>query len=471
MEIHISKKDIIWGYISIFFQMTSGIIILPFILRMLSSEEVGLNYLMLTIGSMVALFDAGFSPMFGKNISYLFSGSQELKKEGVVESHSEVLNYHLIATMLEVAKMVYRRLSILVLMLMLTAGTIYIYYVTDGFSSVRHSFIIWCVYSLSTFFNLYFAYFNALLTGSGQIKEEKKAIILSRIGYITISIILLFCGMGLMSVCIANLIAPFLGRYISYKYFYSKELLEKLSSQIVTKENKKNTFFILWHNVKKLSISMIGGYCIFRFGMFLSGFYLSLEEVAAYGLMMQLSGIVTSISQNYYIVKQPEIASYKVRGENKKLAEIFSFSIISFLLMLTVGLLFMVFCGPLLLNLIHSKTHLPSQNIMLLYSLVVILEANHSLCGLMILVDNRVIPIAASIIPGFFIILFNYLLLEYTQMGILGLIMSQGVCQLAYNNWKWPMVVMNDLKITPCYVLKTGILQITNKIYKLTTYV
>ena len=73
MEIHISKKDIIWGYISIFFQMTSGIIILPFILRMLSSEEVGLNYLMLTIGSMVALFDAGFSPMFGKNISYLFS--------------------------------------------------------------------------------------------------------------------------------------------------------------------------------------------------------------------------------------------------------------------------------------------------------------------------------------------------------------------------------------------------------------
>lgn len=130
MEIRVSKKDVVWGYISIFFQMTSGIIVLPFILRMLSSEEIGYNYLMLTIGSMIALFDAGFSPMFGKNISYLFSGAQELKKEGVVESYSEVLNYHLIATMLEVAKMVYRRLSVLVLLLMLTIGTIYIYYVT-----------------------------------------------------------------------------------------------------------------------------------------------------------------------------------------------------------------------------------------------------------------------------------------------------------------------------------------------------
>ena len=154
-----------------------------------------------------------------------------------------------------------------------------------------------------------------------------------------------------------------------------------------------------------------------------------------------------------------------------RFTEIFSFSIISFLLMVVTGLLFIVFCGPLVLNMIHSNTHLPSQGIMLLYSLVVILEANHSLCGLMILTDNRVVPIAASIIPGFFIVLFSYLFLKYTQMGIWGLIIAQGVCQLAYNNWKWPMVVMKDLKITPYYIIKTGFLQITNKIYRLTTYV
>ena len=76
-----------------------------------------------------------------------------------------------------------------------------------------------------------------------------------------------------------------------------------------------------------------------------------------------------------------------------------------------------------------------------------------------------------SIIPGFFIVLFSYLFLKYTQMGIWGLIIAQGVCQLAYNNWKWPMVVMKDLKITPYYIIKTGFLQITNKIYRLTTYV
>lgn len=68
---------------------------------------------------------------------------------------------------------------------------------------------------------------------------------------------------------------------------------------------------------------MIGGYCIFRVGMLFAGFYLSLEEVASYGLMMQLSGIITSVSQNYYIVKQPEIASYKVRGDKTNLLKYF----------------------------------------------------------------------------------------------------------------------------------------------------
>ena len=56
MNISLSKNDIIWGYFAQFFSIASGIITLPLILRMLSAEEIGMNYLMLTIGSLVALF-------------------------------------------------------------------------------------------------------------------------------------------------------------------------------------------------------------------------------------------------------------------------------------------------------------------------------------------------------------------------------------------------------------------------------
>src|SRR5450759_1638066 len=119
MSISLSRKDVIWGYFAQFFAIASGIITLPLILRMLSAEEIGMNYLMLTIGSLVSLFDFGFAPQFGRNITYVFSGIQKLKKEGVdVINTGGVINYHLLATMIHTARFVYRRLAVIVLLIM-----------------------------------------------------------------------------------------------------------------------------------------------------------------------------------------------------------------------------------------------------------------------------------------------------------------------------------------------------------------
>ena len=48
MEIKVNKKDVVWGYITMAFNYGTGLFTLPFILSMLSAEEVGMNYLMLT---------------------------------------------------------------------------------------------------------------------------------------------------------------------------------------------------------------------------------------------------------------------------------------------------------------------------------------------------------------------------------------------------------------------------------------
>jgi len=81
MSINLSKKDVVWGYFAQFFSLATGLITLPLILNMLSTEEIAMNYLMITIGSLVSLFDFGFAPQFGRNITYIFSGAQELKKK------------------------------------------------------------------------------------------------------------------------------------------------------------------------------------------------------------------------------------------------------------------------------------------------------------------------------------------------------------------------------------------------------
>ena len=104
-SISVGKSDIIWSYIAKFLGIASGLLVLPFILNRLTAEEMGLNYLMLTIGSMVSLLDFGFSPQFGRNITYVFSGAKELAKEGFSKKEVDSKpSYRLVATVIITAK-------------------------------------------------------------------------------------------------------------------------------------------------------------------------------------------------------------------------------------------------------------------------------------------------------------------------------------------------------------------------------
>ena len=127
MGISISKSDVIWSYISQVFGLGAGLITLPLILHMLTTEEIAMNYLMLTVGAMVAILDFGFSPQFGRNFTYVFSGAQKLEKEGLNDNVQKEINYHLLKCLIDAAEYVYRVISVIVLVLMLTFGTWYIY--------------------------------------------------------------------------------------------------------------------------------------------------------------------------------------------------------------------------------------------------------------------------------------------------------------------------------------------------------
>lgn len=444
MEISLTKNDIIWGYLAQFFSIASGLLVLPLILYLLSPQEIGMNYLMLTVGTMVSLFDFGFGPQFGRNITYIFSGAQELKKEGIDEGEKggKQINYRLLATMIFTAQYVYRRLSIFVLIILLSFGTAYIYKVTDGFSSVHNSFIIWIVYSISTFFTIYYTYYASLLIGKGMIMESKKAMVYSKIAYISICILLLLLNVGLLSIAIANLLAPFVERFLSHRYFFTNDLINKISVYVISKQEKLDLFNIVWHNARKLGLVFIGAYAITRFAMFLAGLYLSLSEVASYGLMVQLVGVMCSIASTFFLINNPRFAKLSVEGKIEDLKNEFAFSVGVFYIMFFIGSIFLVLLVPQLLVFIKSKATLPIANILVIYLIVMLLETNHSFFATLIIIGNSVPFMWIALITGGLIAVGSYFSLAFTDLGLLGLVLIQGIVQLSYNNWKWPCVIL-----------------------------
>lgn len=456
MGVEITKKDVTWSYVAKLFQIGSGLVTLPLILRLLTKEEVGMNYLMLTVSSIVGLMDFGFSPQFGRNFTYVNSGARRLCREGVEEERGGSIDWHLLSVLISTARFVYRRLSVLALIVMLTFGTGYIWYLTEGFINVNNSLYIWILYSFSTYFNIYFSYYSSLLTGSGMIRESSQAAILSKSAYLVLCTLFLLLGWGLFAVVAANFIAPFVQRYVSYRAYFKPELKARLAEQTVTREDIRETFSVIWFNAKKLGINFIGAYAVNKMGMFIIGFFLPLATIGSYGLLTQLTTIVSGIANTMFVTYLPKVSNCRVTGDRPMLKRTISFSMVVGQIIMLAGALGIIFVAPYLLELIKSQTMLPSRLICVLYLVIVALELNHSEFASVISTENKIPYVVPSLVSGGVIVLLTFIALKFTTLGLLGVVLVQGIVQAAYNNWRWPLWVFRELDMSISEFYGTG---------------
>ncbi len=463
MEIKVSKKDVLSGYIAQIFQYGTGLIVLPVILSHLSADEIGMNYIMLTVGALANMADFGFSGQIGRNVTYVLSGANKIYRDQLetIEKTDNV-NYSLLKVIIDASKYLYRRISIGVLLLLFTLGTLYMYKVTEGFSNVPNSLPIWIVFSIGTYFNIYFLYYNSLLTGAGKIKEQRYATIYSRIVYILICFVMIFSGFGLISVVVANLISPFVARYYSYRKFFSGEIKANLPEERSDSREVKQAISDIWFTAKKSGTNTIGHYVGQNASTFIAGLFLPLAVTAQWGLLVQLMGIVEGVAMNMGVSFYPEYCKLRLRGEKDELIRKSSFSITSMILILIAGGLVVVFVGPLALTIIKSNTVLPAVIFMLAYLVKQIISCNAQLFA-MLMTSRNVIPspTAVLITCGVQVLLIT-ILLKFTGLGIWALLLGPFIPGILYTLWAWMKKELDDMNISAPRFYYTGLVEIVS---------
>lgn len=445
MEITITKKDIIWSYAATFFNMAAGLITLPVVLKLLTPDEVGLNYILISINSIVSLFDMGFSSQFSRYLTYIFSGAQKIQKSGIADDYKDNVNEHLLACTIVTAKRMYMYVSFLAATCLLTFGSWYVYSVTDGFSLVNNIIPIWFVFCLSAFFNIYYLYLNSFLQGRGLIKETKQAQVYSRVCQIAISFTMLFIGCGLLSVVVANLIAPFVMRFFAYKKFFDENIIRILRENVVKKEEIKEVFIILFYNAKKLGVISILSSALGYASTLVIGSYLSLTDVASYGLMVQLTGIVMSVATIHFTSIVPKLSSLIVKKDYIGFRDHFGLSMFFFYLICLLGVGAMMFAVPIF-KWCEFKTQLPAMSLILLYYFYKTNEQNQSLFSQLFLIENDFRFYRSAVWTGN--ISFGLLWLSlYLGYGLWGVVLSQVIPLFAYAAWKWPIAAVTNYEI------------------------
>jgi O-antigen/teichoic acid export membrane protein len=446
----ITKKDVLWNYAATFLFIAGGALLLPFILHKMPAEKVGIWSIFTAITSFVGLIDFGFNPSFTRNVTYVFSGVRSLKQTGheaVDQSASDIsVDYGLLGGLIRSMRWFYSRMSIVVFILLTTLGTYYIHTLLKQYKEPHlEVYVAWGLLIVINTYNLYTLYYDSLLQGKGLIKRSKQIVIIGQSVYLLIASVLILKGFGLIAIVSAQASSVMIVRSLSYRSFFTVSIKQALHDAIP--RPKHEIFHAIYPNAVKIGLTSLGGFMVTRSAMFIGSIYLPLEQIASYGITMQLIGVISALAGIYTATYQPKIVQFRVEKNREAIKHLYLKGELVLFLTFVAGGVGLLFVGPWCLHLISSKTQLMPFGIMALAVIVGFLETNHATAGNILLTKNEVPFFKASLLSGGFTMLLLFLFFNFTHLALWAMIAAPGIAQGVYQNWKWPLEVAKELKI------------------------
>lgn len=451
----ISKKDVLWNYAATFLKIAASVLLLPLILKMMPTEMVAIWSVFMIITSFSNLLDFGFSPSFTRNVTYIFSGVRSLQKNGFefVDENEATIDYGLLKGIIAAMRWIYLRIAIFLFLLLGTIGTYYIHTLLKTYEgSHQEVYIAWGLLCLINTYNLYTLYYDSLLQGKGLIKRSKQIIIVGQLAYLIIACILIYLGKGLIAIVSAQAASVLIIRGLSHKVFFNKEMKERIHSSI--EKMSKEIIRIILPNALKIGATTLGGFIIQKSALIIGALYLTLSDIASYGITIQIIAIITSLSGIYTTTYLPKIVQLRVAHNTSAIKDVYiRGELILIGIFICCGAI-LLFLGQWTLDLIGSNTSLIPFSMLFLAILISFLEANHSLAGVVLVTKNEVPFFKASLFSAGLTIVLLIVFLRYTNLNVWAMVLAPGIAQGLYQNWKWPLVVSKDLAITKNDVLQ-----------------
>jgi O-antigen/teichoic acid export membrane protein len=444
----IGRKDVIWNFVATFMRVASGLIVLPLVLHMLPSDEVGLWNIFLIIGSLATLLDFGFSNAFSRNITYIFSGVKELKATGyvAVDNADKTIHYGLLKSVISAMRRYYGILALVFLVLFIVASPFYLSSVLVKYSGNKTEvWYAWFTYGILVAYQLYTYYYSSLLIGRGLIKRNLQITIVGQASRIISSIIFLLLGFGLISLVFGQLVSDIVNRILCYITFYDSDIKQKLKESVLIPIAE--TMKVMTPNAVKIGITTIGWFLFNKLIVLIAPLYLTLSQIGSYGTTKQIIDLIVSFGGLWFATYYPKITHHRVNDNHEHLKRMYVKSKLIMLVVFVICGIGFVIAGPYLLTVIHSKTQLLPSIMILALLMFALLDSNQSISSSLLLSGNEVPFMKSALFTGIMTVSILFLSFNFTSIGMWALILAPGISQLIYQDWKWPITVKDKLEI------------------------
>jgi O-antigen/teichoic acid export membrane protein len=445
---HINKTDVIWNYAATILRVASYAFLLPFILRTMSSEMVGVWSVFMAITAFAALLDLGFSPSFTRNVTYIFSGIKTLKVTGfhTDDSEDKTIDYGLLKGIIVAMQWFYLRMAVILLLLLSSVGTYYIYSLLKNYKGEQTEiYISWIVLCTISTYNIYTQYLDCLLQGKGLVKRSKQIVIIGQSIYLIIAAIFIMAHFGILAIISAQAVSVIIIRWLIYQSFFTKEIKDNL--QAVEPRSQKEVLDAIYPNAIKIGLTWIGAFVIQRSSILIGSLFLPLETIATYGISIQLVSMIANFSTIYTLTYTPKIVQFRVAKNTDAIKDVYLKGQLILLLTYLAGAVALIFFGSWGLSLIGSKTQIMPKLLILIAIIISFLESNHGIAAGVLLTNNEVPFFKASLTSAAVTIILLITMLYFAQMGLWAMLLAPGIAQL-YNNWRWPYELYRQLNIS-----------------------
>jgi len=440
-----ARSDLAWGFGAQALQYGAVLLLLPILAARMSSQDVGLWFVFMTIQSLVLLLDLGFGYMLARNFAYIFAGASRLLHDGVHTTDVGTgADAQLLATTIRTAQLIYAVVASVVALMLLSVGTFYIG--SLGALDTISGMLSWGLFALAVVLNIYFQWYLPLLMGSGRVRQNYKAVVIVRGGFAALAALTLFVEPSLVGVSASYLCAVLM--MLVYARVQTSDLLRIQGATRPTRAALCEQFGVLWKNSYRMGLVSIGAFMITKYSVLLVSSHFGLAVSASYAITLQLFSAIGTIAAVPFNALLSRITERRLSGDQAALKRLLSSGFLVTWLIGLLGIVAVVGLGHELLAMLHSKTNIVEGPLLLLIALTAFLELNHATSAWVIASANRVPFVPAALISGAVIMVLSTIAAAQ-GFSLLAIVAIQTLTQAAYNNWRWPLQIVREYHFRP----------------------
>lgn len=437
----LNKVDFKYGIISRVFGLGSNLIVIPFTLSYLDAADFAVWMILVSMYSLVTIFDFGFSATISRFFSYSLNGvlAQDII-DGKFNSDKAGINFDSYGKIKEANNKVFRYLLLIGSVFLVLLFIVYTHFATIELSN--HQQIAWVLFSIAIYLSLWSVKYNGLIHGSGNVHRIYINTILSTVCFLMLAMVFIYIGLGVIGLALARLISAMV---LAYSNFITDRSIS-LKLGVINSTYCSSIYNKLTTTALKLGVAGLGNFLSNRMTLYMLSAFLVLDNISGVSLIINVAIIMLSTSLIVLNNNLPVIVKFTVEKNSNELKKKATNTIFTCLSIYTVIYMIFVSLLPFAIEVLDSEVSIPTASVLLLVYLIYFLEILVSVSTAIIASQDNLIFAKYQLLSGASFIVICIGIKFSGFASIESILLAQLLVQLSINSWRWPLLMKQKIK-------------------------